>query len=212
MNWGILALFHIQRWHTDYAPVPSLSHSVFTNGVQATRRNISLKTLPRLRQKVQIGRVHNLFAAIGHRSKRERASSSASPEIIPSMIVHCINNNTCTVGIYLIHRVSDKMLDLAAIKRDWTAKLLFPLLSMRRPRQHKFYPTARAPMRLYRCLKQIWRLNQPTKRYFQGCENSIKHFSRRDCSNSFSNLLFFTLQGSESSMAIVSFVISPKLL
>lgn len=56
---------------------------------------------------------------------------------------------------------------------------------MRRPRQHKFYPTARAPMRLYRCLKQIWRLNQPTKRYFQGCENSIKHFSRRDCSNSF---------------------------
>lgn len=129
MNRGILALFHIQRWHTDYAPVPSLSHSVFTNGVQATRRNISLKTLPRLRQKVQIGRVHNLFAAIGHRSKRERASSSASPEIIPSMIVHCINNNTCTVGIYLIHRVSDKMLDLAAIKRDWTAKLLFsPLI------------------------------------------------------------------------------------
>lgn len=122
MNWGILALFHIQRWHTDYAPVPSLSHSVFTNGVQATRRNISLKTLPRLRQKVQIGRVHNLFAAIGHRSKRERASSSASPEIIPSMIVHCINNNTCTVGIYLILGVSDKMLDLAAIKRDWTAK------------------------------------------------------------------------------------------
>lgn len=128
-TWGILALFHIQRWHTDYAPVPSLSHSVFTNGVQATRRNISLKTLPRLRQKVQIGRVHNLFAAIGHRSKRERASSSASPEIIPSMIVHCINNNTCTVGIYLIHGVSDKMLDLAAIKRDWTAKLLFsPLI------------------------------------------------------------------------------------
>lgn len=122
MNWGILALFHIQRWHTDYAPVPSLSHSVFTNGVRATRRNISLKTLPRLRQKVQIGRVHNLFAAIGHRSKRERASSSASPEIIPSMIVHCINNNTCTVGIYLILGVSDKMLDLAAIKRDWTAK------------------------------------------------------------------------------------------
>lgn len=72
---------------------------------------------------------HNLFAAIGHRSKRERASSSASPEIIPSMIVHCINNNTCTVGIYLIHGVSDKMLDLAAIKRDWTAKLLFsPLI------------------------------------------------------------------------------------
>lgn len=120
---------HSVMTHRDYAAVPSLSHSVFTNGVQATRRNISLKTLPRLRQKVQIGRVHNLFAAIGHRSKRERASSSASPEIIPSMIVHCINNNTCTVGIYLIHRVSDKMLDLAAIKRDWTAKLLFsPLI------------------------------------------------------------------------------------
>lgn len=120
---------HSAMTHRDYAPVPSLSHSVFTNGVQATRRNISLKTLPRLRQKVQIGRVHNLFAAIGHRSKRERASSSASPEIIPSMIVHCINNNTCTVGIYLIYGVSDKMLDLAAIKRDWTAKLLFsPLI------------------------------------------------------------------------------------
>lgn len=55
---------------------------------------------------------------IGYRSKREWVSFLVLLEIILLMIVYCINNNICIVGIYLIDGVFDKMLDLVVIKCD----------------------------------------------------------------------------------------------
>lgn len=111
-------LFNTLQWHTPPRPFHIRLQMKF-------RRHIQIFHWKR-------------FLASGRKCKSPLCSLrldgkyTGSLEMISAFIVHCINNNTFSyIGIWYIVPI-DNTLNFTAIKRDWTAKLLFPSSSMGR--------------------------------------------------------------------------------